>query len=60
MKVESSMADLNASSVETVKGDNQDAGWGELFGKRYHKGMDGGLGLMVVGFVADIACMSVL
>jgi hypothetical protein len=59
-KVESSMADLKASSVETVKGDNLDAGWGELFGKRYRKGTDGGLGLMVVGFVADVACMSVL
>jgi hypothetical protein len=62
-KVESSMADLKASSVETVKGDNQDAGWGELFGKRYRKGTDGGLGLMgltVVGFVADVAYMSVL
>ena len=54
------MADLKASSVEKVKGDNQDAGWGELFGKRYRKGTDGGLGLMVVGFVADVACMSVL
>ena len=57
------MADLKASSVETVKGDNQDAGWGELFGKRYRKGTDGGLGSMgltVVGFMADVACMSVL
>lgn len=38
-KVESSMAELKAGSVETVKGDSQDAGWGELFGKRYRKGM---------------------
>jgi sugar porter (SP) family MFS transporter len=35
--VDSSMADLKAGNVETVKGDNQDAGWGELFGKRYRK-----------------------
>lgn len=50
-KVESSMAELKAGSIETVKGDNQDAGWGELFGKRYRKGMHGGLVLMIVGYV---------
>lgn len=47
-KVESSMAELKASNVETVKGDNQDASWGELFGKRYRKGKPSCIHFMIV------------
>ena len=55
-KVESAMADLKAGSVETVKGDTKDASWGELFGKRYRKGMQledcgGGDDLWMVIFI---------
>ena len=32
------MADLRASSKETVVGDSEDAGWGDLLGNRYRKG----------------------
>lgn len=49
-KVESSMADLKASSVETVKGDTQDASWGELFGKRYRKGISSGIFFVTESF----------
>ena len=53
-KVESSMADLKAGSFETVKGDDQDAGWGELFGKRYRKGIGDGLGARIVEFTTVV------
>lgn len=32
------MADLRASSKDTVVGDSEDAGWGDLLGNRYRKG----------------------
>lgn len=53
-KVESSMADLKASSVETVKGDTQDASWGELFGKRYRKVVTVGMALFLFQQFAGI------
>ncbi|KAG0583967.1 hypothetical protein KC19_3G175800 [Ceratodon purpureus] len=53
-KVESSMADLKAGSVEAVKGDNQDAGWGELFGKRYRKVVTVGMAMFLFQQFAGI------
>jgi sugar porter (SP) family MFS transporter len=53
-KVESSMAELKAGSIETVKGDNQDASWGELFGKRYRKVVTVGMAMFLFQQFAGI------
>lgn len=53
-KVESSMAELKAGSVETVKGDNQDASWGELFGERYRKVVTVGMAMFLFQQFAGI------
>jgi len=53
-KLESAMADLRASSKETVVGDSEDAGWGDLLGNRYRKVVLVGMSLFLFQQLAGI------